>query len=97
MQGLKDVPPAEAQVIFSSMPLWAAGLTWLLLGGEELGALAWAGGASIVAAGILASTAPSERQEEQQERLLRPPQPPLQNQQAQWAGSKLAKARSQAC
>jgi hypothetical protein len=55
-QGQKDIAPAEAQVIFSSKPLWAVGLAWLLLGGEELGPLTWAGGGALVAAGLLASS-----------------------------------------
>ena len=59
-QGQRHVQPAEAQVIFSSKPLWAASLAWVLLGGEELGPLTWAGGAALAAAGLVASTAPAE-------------------------------------
>ncbi|GAB4814293.1 hypothetical protein N2152v2_001339 [Parachlorella kessleri] len=66
VRGLRDVPPGEAQVIFSTTPLWAAAFSWLLLGGEQLGGLTWAGGASIVVAGLLASTgaAPQRGREE---------------------------------
>ncbi len=60
------MPPGEAQVIFSTTPLWAAAFSWLLLGGGQLGGLTWAGGASIVVAGLLASTgaAPQRGREE---------------------------------
>lgn len=71
--------PAQAQVIFSSKPLWAAGLAWVLLGGEELGPLTWAGGAAVAAAGLVASTAPSEDAQP-------PPQQPQQPKQPQAAG-----------
>ena len=56
MQGQKHVAPAEAQVIFSSKPLWAAAIAWVLLGGEELGPLTWVGGSALVVAGLIAST-----------------------------------------
>lgn len=61
------MPPAEAQVIFSSVPLWSAGFAWLLLGGEELGPLTWVGGGALVAAGLVASTAPLPREWEKEE------------------------------
>ncbi len=64
VQGQKHVPPAEAQVIFSSKPLWAAGLAWVLLGGEELGPLTWVGGTTLAVAGLIASTAPPEQQQQ---------------------------------
>lgn len=70
MQGQKDVPPAEAQVIFSSVPLWSAAFAWLLLGGEQLGPLTWVGGSTLVAAGLVASSGHS-KQAQQQERGLR--------------------------
>lgn len=57
--------PAEASVVFSSKPLWAAGLAWLLLGGEELGPLTWVGGATLMSAGLL-STAEKPAAAEQQ-------------------------------
>lgn len=56
--------PAQAQVIFSSKPVWAAGLAWLVLGGEELGVLTWLGGGVLMAAGLLAS---SEKQQQPQQ------------------------------
>lgn len=61
------MPPAEAQVIFSSVPLWSAGFAWLLLGGEELGPLTWVGGGALVVAGLVASTAPLPREWEEEE------------------------------
>ncbi|EFN58928.1 hypothetical protein CHLNCDRAFT_50471 [Chlorella variabilis] len=63
--GQKHVTPAEASVVFSSKPLWAAGLAWLLLGGEELGPLTWVGGATLMSAGLL-STAEKPAAAEQQ-------------------------------
>ena len=81
LQGQKYVAPAQAQVIFSSKPLWAAGLAWVLLGGEELGPLTWAGGAAVAAAGLVASTAPAEEAQPQQ-------QPQQQQQQQQQAAAK---------
>ncbi|KAL4853539.1 hypothetical protein ACK3TF_005470 [Chlorella vulgaris] len=62
--GQKHVAPAQAQVIFSSKPVWAAGLAWLVLGGEELGVLTWLGGGVLMAAGLLAS---SEKQQQPQQ------------------------------
>lgn len=61
-QGQKSVPPAQAQVVFSSKPLWAAGLAWVLLGGEQLGPLTWLGGGVLVAAGLVAATESAEAQ-----------------------------------
>lgn len=60
VKGQREVAPAEAQVIFSSKPLWSAALAWVLLGGEELGPLSWVGGGILVVAGILASTGSTE-------------------------------------
>lgn len=61
VKGQAAVPPAEAQVIFSSVPLWSAGFAWVLLGGEQLGPLTWVGGGVVVAAGLVASLPPSDR------------------------------------
>ena len=53
-QGQSSVPAAQSQVIFSSLPLWSALFAVLLLN-ETLGPLGWAGGLSIVGAGLIAS------------------------------------------
>ncbi|KAG2499936.1 hypothetical protein HYH03_002223 [Edaphochlamys debaryana] len=53
--GQRTVPPAQTQVLFSSTPLWSALMAQLLLPGEAMGPLAWAGGAIMVAASLLAS------------------------------------------
>lgn len=55
VQGQKRVPAAEAQIIFSSLPLWSAVFAAVLLEGERMGAVGWAGGLLIVSAGIVAS------------------------------------------
>lgn len=49
------VPPAEAQVIFSTVPLWSVAFAFLLLGGEPLSQYTLVGGAAVVAAGLIAS------------------------------------------
>ena len=49
--------PASSQVIFSLTPLWSALMAFLLLGDDGMGPLAWAGGAAVVAAGIMAAQA----------------------------------------
>jgi drug/metabolite transporter (DMT)-like permease len=54
-QGQKKVPAAEAQIIFSSLPLWSALFAAALLEGEKMGGIGWAGGLLIVCAGIVAS------------------------------------------
>ncbi|GFR41052.1 hypothetical protein Agub_g1695, partial [Astrephomene gubernaculifera] len=55
--GQQTVPPAQAQVLFSSTPLWSALLARLLLPGEEegMGGLAWLGGGVMLAASLMAS------------------------------------------
>lgn len=55
MQGQKRVPAAQAQIIFSSLPLWSALFAALLLRGEVMGASGWLGGSLITCAGIIAS------------------------------------------
>jgi drug/metabolite transporter (DMT)-like permease len=49
------VPAAQAQIIFSSLPLWSALFAALLLQGERMGAFGWAGGLLIICAGVVAS------------------------------------------
>ncbi|GIL99653.1 hypothetical protein Vretimale_4767 [Volvox reticuliferus] len=53
--GQQTVPPAQAQVLFSSTPLWSAVIAQLLLPGEAMGPLAWFGGAVMLGASLLAS------------------------------------------
>ncbi len=49
------VSAARAQVVYSTIPLWSALLAQLLLPGEAMGGLAWAGGAVMLGASLLAS------------------------------------------
>ncbi len=49
------VPPADAQVIFSTTPLWSLAFAFLLLGGEPMSSYTVAGGAAVVVAGVIAS------------------------------------------
>jgi len=52
--GQRRVPTAQAQVIYSTTSLWSALQTMALIPeGESLGAVGWAGGAVIAAAGLL--------------------------------------------
>jgi drug/metabolite transporter (DMT)-like permease len=60
-RGQGTVGAAQAQVIYSSTPLWTALFAALLLGGESLGTLGWAGGGLIVAAGLVAAWGESRR------------------------------------
>eukprot|EP00884_Botryococcus_braunii_P002767 jgi/Botrbrau1/12491/Bobra.0169s0038.1 len=52
--GQSHVPSAQAQVIYSTTPLWSALFAGLLIPGESLGWLGWSGGLTIVAAGFYA-------------------------------------------
>jgi len=54
-RGQAVVPAAQAQVIFSSTPIWSAALAFAL--GERAGPGTWAGGALIVAASLYLSRA----------------------------------------
>lgn len=54
-RGQAIVPAAEAQVIFSSTPLWSAAAAWVMLGGEPVSEKTWVGGLAIVVAGLVAS------------------------------------------
>ncbi len=54
-QGQSKVPAAQAQIIFSSLPLWSALFAALLLHGEKMGIYGWLGGLIILLAGIVAS------------------------------------------
>lgn len=56
LQGQSSVPAAQAQVLYSSTPLWSALLAALLLsGGEAMSPLGWAGGLAIVIASLVAA------------------------------------------
>lgn len=54
-KGQSVVSPAEAQVIFSSTPLWSVAFAVLLLGGEPMSWKTIVGGLAVVAAGLVAS------------------------------------------
>ncbi|KAI3428811.1 hypothetical protein D9Q98_007628 [Chlorella vulgaris] len=54
-KGQSVVPPAEAQVIFSTVPLWSLAFAYLLLGGEPMSEKTLIGGAAVIAAGLIAS------------------------------------------
>merc|ERR1712099_110473 len=54
--GMLAVGPTNAQIIFASQPLWAAGLDYLMVG-STLGVLGMIGGGAFVGALILAATA----------------------------------------
>ena len=58
VQGQATVPPADAQVIFSTVPLWSIAFAFLLLGGEPMSQWTFVGGAAVVAAGLIASRKP---------------------------------------
>lgn len=62
-RGQASVSPTSAQAIYATTPLWSAMLSAALLREEVGGPLTWAGGAAVVAAGLLAAAA--ERQPKQ--------------------------------
>ena len=88
------------QIIFSSKPLWAAGLAMLLLGGdsEAVGPMTWLGGLLLVSAGITASTAPAQdpqqalqQQQQQRQKQQRGGQPEVRWQLGEaWAAARAA-------
>jgi drug/metabolite transporter (DMT)-like permease len=43
----------QLQVIFTSIPLWSAGLAYIFLGEQAFGPLGWFGAACIIAAGLI--------------------------------------------
>jgi drug/metabolite transporter (DMT)-like permease len=55
LQGQSLVGPTEAQILFSTVPLWSVLLVALLLGGEDGGLYTWLGGATMVVAGVVAA------------------------------------------
>lgn len=56
-RGQAVISPAQAQVMFSLTPLWAVLLAQLTLGGEAIGPWAWAGGSTILVAGLISAKA----------------------------------------
>ncbi|CAL5219340.1 g1154 [Coccomyxa viridis] len=54
-QGQSKVPAPQAQIIFSSLPLWSAFFAAVLMQGDSMGPSGWAGGLLIIAAGLIAS------------------------------------------
>jgi drug/metabolite transporter (DMT)-like permease len=59
LQGQRLVSPADAQILFASVPVWSALLAAALLPGEAVRLATWGGGACIVVAGVVAAP-PSE-------------------------------------
>ena len=57
VKGQRSVSPTTAQVIFSSVPLWSVALAAAALHDERAGPLTWAGGAAVVAAGLVSALA----------------------------------------
>jgi drug/metabolite transporter (DMT)-like permease len=53
LQGQSHVSSAQAQVLYSTTPLWSALFAGLLIKGEGLGFVGWAGGLTILAAGYI--------------------------------------------
>jgi hypothetical protein len=51
-----------SQVIFSLTPIWGAVMAQLVLGDEQMGPVAWAGGAAVLLASLLAARAQSQSQ-----------------------------------
>lgn len=58
LQGQSRVPAAQAQVLFATVPLWAALFAWLALSGESMSTTDWIGGSAILTASFIASNAP---------------------------------------
>ena len=57
MQGQGVVPASQAQVILTSVPLWSAIFAAWLVPGESMGPLAWAGGGTLLTAGVISVAA----------------------------------------
>lgn len=57
-QGQSLVSPTAAQIVFCSVPLWSAVLAAAALPGETVGPVTLAGGAVVVAAGLMAALPP---------------------------------------
>ena len=55
VKGQSMVSPTDAQIIFTSVPLWSAIIASIFLPDEKIGALTWIGGAGLVSAGLIAT------------------------------------------
>eukprot|EP00192_Tetraselmis_astigmatica_P004521 CAMPEP_0117660632 /NCGR_PEP_ID=MMETSP0804-20121206/7070_1 /TAXON_ID=1074897 /ORGANISM="Tetraselmis astigmatica, Strain CCMP880" /LENGTH=436 /DNA_ID=CAMNT_0005467371 /DNA_START=375 /DNA_END=1685 /DNA_ORIENTATION=- len=55
--GQSNVAPSQAQIIFSSVPLWSALLAVLILHEQPMGLIGWTGGLFIIAGGYFATSA----------------------------------------
>jgi drug/metabolite transporter (DMT)-like permease len=58
MQGQKTVPPAQAQVILATTPVFASGIAMIFLDAamEAMGGIAWVGAGLMILASVVAST-----------------------------------------
>lgn len=54
LQGQSKVPSSQAQIFYSSTPIWSAIIAMLVLREEGMGSLGWLGGFGILAAGLVA-------------------------------------------
>lgn len=61
-KGQAIVPATQAQVIYSLTPIWGAVMAQLVLGDEQMGPVAWAGGAAVLLASLQAARAQSQGQ-----------------------------------
>lgn len=61
--GQKSVPPAQAQVIYSTTPLWAAGFALLALDAsdEAMGSIAWVGAAIMLGSSLMTALLPTDK------------------------------------
>lgn len=55
VKGQAMVSPTDAQIVFSTVPLWSALLAAVALPDEVVGPLAWAGGFGMLLAGLIAA------------------------------------------
>jgi drug/metabolite transporter (DMT)-like permease len=55
VKGQSMVSPTDAQIIFTSVPLWSAIIASIFLPDERIGTLTWIGGAGLVIAGLIAT------------------------------------------
>lgn len=67
IKGQSMVGPTEAQVVFSTVPLWSGLLAAWLLPGEQVGHLTWVGGLCMVVAGLIAAIPQKKRTAKQLE------------------------------
>ena len=55
VKGQSMVSPTDAQVVFATAPLWSAIIAGVFLPGEVMGPMAWAGGAGLLFAALVAA------------------------------------------